>query len=113
MDREERIARNDAIFRSANEELRRSADELDIEGMLPFLCECGEPTCTTVTQLTRGEYEAVRAGPRHFLNVPGHEVVAKGIARVVARHDRYVVVEKTGKAGDIADELDTRGRSAE
>jgi hypothetical protein len=40
-----------------------------------------------------GKYEAVRANPRRFAIVPGHEIPE--VEDVVARNDRYIVVAKT------------------
>jgi hypothetical protein len=79
------------------------ATTAEMEGALPVICECAELGCTELLQVTRAEYEQVRADPRHFLTVRGHE--DGGWARVVADHERYVVVEKVGEAGDIAEEL--------
>jgi hypothetical protein len=44
----ERIARNDATFRDANERIRASAVEYQIGDSLPIICECADPTCTAV-----------------------------------------------------------------
>ena len=105
----ERVARNDATFRVANEGISDAANEYELDdGLLPFICECADPRCTAVTQLTRAEYEEIRREPTHFLNIPGHEVNAQGHARVVSEHDRYVIVEKIGRAGELTEELDPR-----
>lgn len=106
----ERVARNDATFRDANERINAIATsfEHDEHELLPFLCECADMTCTEVVQLTEDEYEAVRADPTHFINVEGHAVNGRGWARVVQAYDRYTVVEKIGEAGAIAVELDPR-----
>jgi hypothetical protein len=109
MDRqtEERIAYNDATFREANERVRAAADELGLgDGLLPFICECADPSCTDVVLLDRDAYTGIRADPRHFMNVPGHERVALGAIRVVETHRAYIVVEKTGHAGEVAEALD-------
>jgi hypothetical protein len=105
----ERIAENDATFRVANEGISETAEEYEIdEGLLPFICECADPACTDVTQLTRSEYEEIRANPAYFLNVPGHEVNAKAWGRVVGAKDRYVIVEKLGEAAEIVKAVDPR-----
>ena len=105
----ERVACNDATFRVANEGISDAANEYEVDdGLLPFICECADPRCTAVTQLTRAEYEEIRREPTHFLNIPGHEVNAQGHARVVSEHDRYVIVEKIGRAGELTEELDPR-----
>jgi hypothetical protein len=103
---EERIARNDALFRDANERIGRFAAEHQLrDDPVPFICECADRTCHAIVKLRLGEYEHVRSNPRWFLNVPGHQVAARGAATVVERHDEYVVVEKVGHAGEVAEEL--------
>jgi hypothetical protein len=104
----ERVARNDSVFRDANEAIAESAAEHDLTDRVPFICECAEPTCTELVQLSLVEYEMVRADSRRFLNAPGHEVAGGGHVAVVERRDGYVVVEKVGEAGKIAEELDAR-----
>lgn len=108
----ERVARNDAAFRVANEEIRAKAAEWNLDGLLPALCECADPHCTTVVRVTARQYEAVRSDPRWFLTAPGHEVNDQGWGHVITENDRFVVVEKIGKAGELAAELDPRGTDA-
>jgi hypothetical protein len=108
----ERVARNDAAFREANEAIRSTAETWDMEGLLPVLCECADTSCTTILRLTPEEYEGVRADPRTFINAAGHHVSAQGWARVVAEHERYTVVEKVGEAAEIVEELDPRSEGA-
>jgi hypothetical protein len=103
----ERVARNDSVFRDANERISGAAREYGVEGLLPFLCECAEPRCSQIVRLTGVEYEAVRASGIRFLNACGHEDRAQD-TRVVERHERYEVHEKTGRAAEIAEELDPR-----
>ena len=107
----ERVARNDALFREANERIRSTAQsmELDHSEALPFLCECAEESCTTVLRLSQDEYEAVRAHPTHFINARGHADNGEGWVRVLDEFDRYTVVEKVGEAAEIVAELDPRG----
>ena len=104
----ERVARNNALFRVANEEIRAKAAEWNMDGLLPALCECADPRCTTVVRVTPRQYEAVRSDPRWFLNAPGHEVNDQGWAYVISENDRFVVVEKVGEVGELAEELDPR-----
>src|SRR5215216_7061038 len=103
----ERVARNDSMFRQANEQIERAAEPLGIEPV-PFLCECAEERCTEIVRLMLAQYEAVRAEPRWFLNAPGHERQSHPHVRVVADCGEYLVVEKLGKAGELAEELDER-----
>jgi hypothetical protein len=93
-DRADRIVRNNRLFREANERISGAARDYAVDGLLPFICECAEPSCTRVTQLSSAEYGAVRADADRFFVVPGHERAEAGRARVVETYDRYLVVEK-------------------
>jgi hypothetical protein len=105
-----RIARNDATFRLANERIAETAAEQGIDDLVPFVCECAEPRCTEIIQLSLDAYESVRSESAQFLNARGHEPADRGQTRVVAEHDHYVVVAKIGRAGDVARALDPRKR---
>ena len=83
-----------------------------MDGLLPAICECADLRCTEVVQVTPQQYEAVRSDPRWFINAPGHHVNAQGWVHVVWVNERFVVVEKIGKAGEIAEELDPRNADA-
>ena len=106
---QERVARNDAIFREANEGIHEAASTYDILEQIPFICECADGNCRELLVLSMDEYEEIRRNPRHFLNAPGHVRAAQGAAEVVADRRRYEIVEKTGYAGDIVEGLDPRG----
>ena len=103
---QERAARNEVMFREANEKLGDKRRELDIEGRTPFFCECGEPTCVELIRLPLEAYEHVRAHSSWFLIADDHPAQD---ARVVETHDDYVIVEKVGVAGRIAEEENPRG----
>ena len=105
----ERVARNDATFREANEHIAERAETYGVDRLIPFICECAE-SCTEIVRLTMAEYAHVRADGAHFLNEHGHVASAQGHARVVEEHERYTVVEKIGRAGEIVRELDPRDR---
>ncbi len=107
----ERVARNDAVFRAANERISDVAAEQEMQDGVPFLCECAEPTCKDIVTLSLREYEQIRADSRRFLNVPGHQKSAGPHARVVARTDGYYVVQKVGRAAEVVNELDPRARA--
>ena len=104
--RPEKIASNDDTFRRANERIERAAVEHRFEASVPFLCECPEPTCLELVRVPLEAYERVRRHPRRFLTKPEHADREQG--EVVARTDGYVVVEKHGRAGEVAAELDPR-----
>ena len=109
MDRSaERVARNDAIFREANERISDTAEAEEVTEEIPFLCECAEESCTEIVPLSQEEYESVRANATDFLNAIGHEVAAGPHGEVVERNHRYVVVRKRGAAAEIVEDLDPR-----
>jgi hypothetical protein len=102
----ERAAENESTFREVNEKLEERADELEIgEGRTPYLCECDDARCTNVVLLTRDEYERVRAKPRTFVLVSGHQ--AQDDAMVEDGHE-FVIVEKTGAKGPLVEQRYTR-----
>jgi hypothetical protein len=103
-DREARLALNEALFREMNERVEESVLASGQEDE-PFVvvCECGNIDCLERMRLTAAEYDAAHAHPAQFVVVEGH--VASDIEDVVAEHERYVVVRKRGRAGEIAAEL--------
>ena len=102
----ERIARNEATFRSINEDIERGRDADDDHKLVGFVCECGSADCSRLIELTPAEYEGVRSDPCCFAIVPGHEIMA--VETVVEHHDRYAVVRKLETSGAIAKEADPR-----
>jgi hypothetical protein len=112
-DSAEKVARNNAVFRGANDEIRNAAAEhgLDDGRPTPFICECSDPRCTQILSLTLAEYGHVRSNPRWFAHAPGHETEVPGIVEPVERKDGYVLVQKVGRAGTVASRLATDGRS--
>jgi hypothetical protein len=61
-----------------------------------------------VIKVSFAEYEAVREPPAQFFHSPGHDDDPRRHARVVEANDQRVIVEKTGRAAQVAKELDTR-----
>ena len=98
---EQRAARNEALFREANERIDRRRRELHVEDPTPYICECSREGCMEIVRMSAAEYLAVRDDPTHFLQVRGH---ADQTEFVAAEHDGYVVVEKTGAAAKTARE---------
>jgi hypothetical protein len=98
-----RAAENENLFRRVNE---RIEDLGGTGGTISFICECADLDCREGVELTRDEYESVREAANRFAVRPGHE--RAGVERVVERHRGYVVIEKTGEAGEIAADDDPR-----
>jgi hypothetical protein len=106
MDREQRLAENEILFREVNERIQElqagdwAARDID------FMCECANASCTAVLTLTPVEYEQLRSNSRRFAVLPGHEV--DDIERVVETHSSYLVVEKNLETVRQAEKSDPR-----
>jgi hypothetical protein len=103
--REERIARNEVLFREVNERVSEVSDELP-QSRIEFLCECGGIDCTETILLTRAEYERVRSDPLLFAVKPGHG--AADVEHVIAEDERFEVVRKHEHEAEIARRTDPR-----
>ena len=106
--REERIARNEVLFRDLNERLREVVTSISGEApdLLEIFCECGAEQCMARITVQARQYEEVRSRPERFLVAPDHDV--PDVESVVACHDRYWVVEKHPEEAQIAREEDPR-----
>ena len=106
--REERLARNESLFREINERVSEiaSAHGADVH-LYEFYCECSNTDCTLRVELELADYERVRGHGDWFLVAPGHNLPE--IERVVEEAAGWWVIEKEGAAGDLAEDLDPRG----
>lgn len=105
-DQPTQAAKNQSFFRDVNERVVELSPEP--HAALEVLCECADTACVEPIPISRDEYEAVREHPSRFPVHPGH--VRPEVERVTAQNERYWVVEKFGKSGDVAEELDPRSR---
>jgi hypothetical protein len=80
-----------ALLREVNSRLAELYVHLDESGECVFLCECGDRRCGAGVELTIDEYAGVRANPRRYTVVTGHELTCA--ARVVETGARYTVLE--------------------
>jgi hypothetical protein len=107
--REERLARNEASFRSLNDSLganvhqQLSGSESAVPG---FVCECGNDDCEDIIQVELSVYEKTRRDPCLFLLRPGHQ--APDVENVVQREEHYFVVRKHEEVAKIVRETDPR-----
>jgi hypothetical protein len=108
--REERIGRNDSTFREANEKIAKAASGYEWVEQVPFICECATESCTEIVRLSLAEYEEVRSAPTRFFVVPGHQA-CEGVVSFLEDREGYIVLEKEGRAGEVATELDPRSDS--
>ena len=100
-----RVARNETIFRDVNEAIQsgRWPGEKDAAA---FRCECGLFGCRRLLELDISEYERIRAHPRRFLVAVDHNLPEA--ETVVEQHPTYLVIEKEGRAGEVAEATDPR-----
>ena len=110
--REERLAQNEVIFRTVNETIEQKAIEFEFNGLddYQFICECASAVCIERISMTLREYEQVRTHGAWFLVVPGHQY--DEIELVVESKPTYLIVEKDGPAGILAELSDPRDGDA-
>jgi hypothetical protein len=101
---EQRAARNEALFREVNQNIALLEERHGTTVSEPvFLCECADSGCTEQLAVDADTFRRVREQPRLFLLRPGHD--DPQLERVVEKHREYVIVEKTGEAGRVAEEV--------
>lgn len=73
--REERIARNEVLFRDLNGRVEQIVTTLADErpDRLEIFCECGTGDCVTKLTLALTDYEGARAHPERFIVAPDHD----------------------------------------
>ena len=101
-----RVAANEAALREVNEAIERGRWPGEDGKLVGFRCECARLGCDQVIELTVADYEQVRAHPRRFVLVQGHEVQAEDTLFVSGAG--WVVVEKRDSAGAVAEATDPR-----
>jgi hypothetical protein len=103
-EREVRAARNQSLFRSVNEKLRRLNETFAaVTESFTIACECADTTCIEMIEIHPHDYLALRAEPRHFAVLSGH--VYPEVEVVVRESEHYVVVEKIAAAARVAEIL--------
>jgi len=104
--RDERLAQNEAIFRTVNESIEQQALKFGGLDNYQFICECAASECFERITLTLEQYERIRGEGRTFVVIPGHEY--DEIELVIEKQATYSVVRKDGAAGVIAEFADPR-----
>jgi hypothetical protein len=106
MESERRVGLNEAIFREVNERLEEVGESFGLD-YLDLICECANIDCAERITVSVQEYEALRANPRLFAVVPGHET--DDLEEIVERRDGYdVILKNEGQPARIAEETDPR-----
>ena len=99
--------RNEALFRNVNEQIEDLSKTVPPdEPLMEFLCECDNRDCVEKISATRAEYEAVRSVATNFIVVPGHE--DPDVEHIVLQNERFLVVQKEGRAAQEAEKGDPR-----
>jgi hypothetical protein len=102
-ERNERIAKNETVFRAANREIEHAGQEAGGTGQLiEVLCECGRQGCDGVITMTVADYDGVHSQADRFAVLGGHE--SPEIEKVVEERAGYLVVDKFGEAEDIVED---------
>jgi hypothetical protein len=106
-DREDRIAKNEAVVREINEGIEKAMASRIPEDDARMMCECGNLDCELLIAITVSEYEDVRQNALRFVVVKDH--VIPDVERVVAETERFTVVEKVeGTSAEVAEESNPR-----
>ena len=70
----DRVAKNEALFRDVNDRILELAKEKTVPGdEIDFLCDSGREQCLAPIAMRLDEYELLRSSPVRFAVVPGHE----------------------------------------
>jgi hypothetical protein len=105
----EQDARNQALFRELNEKIELLSEKPRSGDHDRLVCECGNSECVQQIELTRAEYEDVRAHASRFIVALNHE--NPETESIVEQNGRYAVVETyAGAASQIARETDPRSQ---
>jgi hypothetical protein len=102
----QRLAENEVLARKVNEAIERGVWPGEEHDPVHFRCECARRDCSQPIELTLAEYELVRENARRFVVATGHDMPE--LENVVERRENYVVVEKRGEAGRVAEASDPR-----
>jgi hypothetical protein len=89
-----RVERNEGRFAAANDSIALLAGRLGPRPLVPFLCECPDPRCSVIAELSLGEYAALRLFANRYVvsslcrgaELPG--------TLIVESTDRFTVVDR-------------------
>jgi hypothetical protein len=101
--REEKRAENQTAFREANERIREAVATPDVVlPVVPFVCECGDPSCRRLLNVPLAVYARVRESPLRFLHATEH--VSDGTSgTVVETLEGFAIVEKSGLSAEVVE----------
>src|SRR3954463_15067763 len=89
-----RVGRNEALFRTVNEQIESLGRELAqmTRGPMRIVCECGDLDCTEQLVVDVADYERIRTDGALFMIRPGHE--KPDVETPVEQTGEFVVVRK-------------------
>jgi hypothetical protein len=94
-----------ALYREVNERIASLSAQWSTSS-LELLCECGTAVCSERIEMSREEYETLRAQPTHFVLRHGHQ--AAGVEGVIGSEEAFLVVANDGDAATVARRTDPR-----
>jgi hypothetical protein len=106
MERRERIARNEAMFRKANERARAWDERHSDSEVASYFCECAQTKCRERVRLGEADYERIRSDSRRFVIVPGHEL--PDLETVIEQNEGWAIIEKAPEVAPTVEALDPR-----
>jgi hypothetical protein len=106
-------AKTESLYREVNERMTEvNAQRASLDRPQEVICECAHPECSKLITMTAVEYRGLRLNGTWFVIAPHEEHFFPEVERIVAQDVHYWVVEKHGKAGEVAEKLDPRNRQA-
>jgi hypothetical protein len=91
-EREERLARNEALFRAANERMADWEEAHAADAVELYFCECANRDCREKVELRKADYERIRANSLLFFVARGHELPE--VETVIEHNDAWSLIEK-------------------
>jgi hypothetical protein len=89
----EREARNETDARARNEWIDGASQSFGAHAATEtFVCECGDASCNCMIELSKAEYESVRAVSNRFAIAVNHENPEAEV--VISEGRRFAVVDK-------------------
>ena len=99
---EQRAARNEGLFREVNANIAGLEERFGATEEPVYVCECANTGCAERLAVDLQTYRRVRRQARLFILRPDHE--DPQLERLIERHRDYLIVEKIGAAGEVAEQ---------
>ena len=92
-ERQRRVRRNQALFRTVNEQHEDLDETFAVENDgVEIVCECGNGGCVEQIPIPSSEYSRIRSDPTLHILMPGHE--DETVEGIVDDARSYLVVRK-------------------